>query len=424
MDHRDEKSVLKLVGAFASGNLVAMALGLATAVLQSRFVEPDVLGLFKKFSILSTYLVFLGAGTSDLLAREYPFLIGTGETHRAERLARACLAWNVLMSGLCAMLFIGLALASGLGGDLRAAAGWTIQVPVAVAALYGVFLQTTLRTSSDFAKVARSSVLGAVAGAACLVFVWLWPFEGLCIKTVAAATVALALLHVGRPLRASPTFDWGTIGRAIQAGIPLSVVGYVDTALARAAEASIVLAAYGAKALGLFALTQTAFTAYIVIPVAIGVVYLPRFSMAYGKTRRVGHLIKESLRPTSLSFAGMVALAALAWLGAGPAVRLIAPGYAEAIPSIQAIALVGPLWALRLPGLTLYASGKTVAYGFIVFSGFAAFAAAAAVSVSWGLGIEGIVGAIVVGGIIRAMVMAVVLWRVVLAEGDVIDLGR
>jgi O-antigen/teichoic acid export membrane protein len=126
-------------------------------------------------------------------------------------------------------------------------------------------------------------------------------------------------------------------------GVPIFIVGQIY-AWWTVLNSTLVLSYMGARGLGLYAMVLVAGGALELLPLAVSQVIYPRMAEQYGRTGRLGDLIRMSIKPTILSVIGIIPLIVVGWFAAEPVIRLVLPNYIDAIPAIR--------WSL-LTALTL-----------------------------------------------------------------------
>ncbi len=104
-----QSKTIHTIAVFATGNMVAMLLGVVGSLVQARYVVPEDMGVLRTFGIIMGYLTFLHLGVFDGLQREIPLQLGRGNQAKAERAASACLAWITFISLANSALFLALA---------------------------------------------------------------------------------------------------------------------------------------------------------------------------------------------------------------------------------------------------------------------------------------------------------------------------
>lgn len=406
------KNIAVLVG----GNAAAAVLGFIGSLVQARLVLPEVLGTFRAFGIITSYLGFLHLGTFDGLQRALPLLNGQGKSAEAHVLAAAVLAWIRGVTMACGAAFLLLALKALIQGDLVSAAGWSVQAVATTYALYGAYLLVTYRTGSEFVRVSRGGLLGAILGIVSLPVLLFSSFYGVCTRSVAPMLAELAFLHRHRPFRDRPAWNRDAITKTFRTGAPLFVTNYLEWVLWPALELTLAYNS-GVQELGLLAVVLTLRTAMSSVPNAVLQVYLPRIVEEYGRRGSVGAAARVALRPTIMATAGMTALAAVVWVAARPALELIAPSYAVASSAVGWAALSLPVLVLALPTRALYATGHAVHWGVGAVAGLGTFLGVALILKGQTLGVAGIMAASLAGRSARVLVTSLQLVALVRTEG-------
>lgn len=334
-------SMFYLTGSLAGGNLVSMALRMAGGVLQGRLVAPATLGLFNGIGLVLGYAPFLQLGILNGLNRELPYYVGKGDRRRVEELAAAAQAWALLVGGTLCLALLGVAGWQVARGELWKAAGWFTNAVLAVSFFYSTnYLQMTYRTSNDFARLALAGVVESSAGLVLLVVVALLNFYGLCLRALITAAVSTALLYYWRPVRVVPRWNVQHLKHLMMIGAPIFGVGILYSWWG-VINSTLVLKLAGTEGMGLYSMVLTASAALGIIPMAVSQVVYPQMAEAYGRGASVHGLVRIAWRPIVITFGGMVPVVAMAWWLVGPAVRLVIPAYAGAVPAMK--------WGLLLP---------------------------------------------------------------------------
>ena len=204
---------IRVVSAFAGGNLVGAALLGAGTLVQARFVGPEVMGVFQTFAMIMGYLAFLHMGVFDGLQRELPLRLGRGDQEGAERASAACLFWIVLASAACSVGFMALAVLATARGDWISVGGWLCSIVVVTSTLYGGYLIATYRTTHHFVRLSTiNMVKGVVSTLALAPLPWLL-YYGVCLRSAVGPIVHTFVLHRERPMPVRRNSSGRTFGR-------------------------------------------------------------------------------------------------------------------------------------------------------------------------------------------------------------------
>ncbi|MHB9028473.1 MAG: MATE family efflux transporter [Candidatus Latescibacterota bacterium] len=416
-------SSIKVVAKLASGNVLAVFIGMIASVLQARFVDPSVLGYFNGFLLVSTYLMFAQFGTFDFMYRKLPYLIVSGSRKEAELYISTCLSWIIIILGVCSLGFIVLAGAALIRNDLPQMFGWLVQITVIAGSLYGGYLGVTYRTVHDFSRITWMGVLQSICGLVMLLAVVAAPYYGLCAKTAIVSLSGMLFLHQRRPFPLMPRFYFTIFKTALRGGFPMFLMEYVDTSLVKPLEFTIVLYYFGTHSLGLYAFSHMVLSAQQIIPAAFFQVYLPRIAQKYGEKHSIRECVALSMKPTALCFISTVLLMGVFAASFEPLIGWLMPKYIEAAPILIASAILVPIRVLRAPSLAFYAAGEIIPYSAFVLGEIVLFLSAAALAVKLGWGPAGIMLAVCAGELGRVIVSYVMLHQAMKQEAYVV-LGK
>ena len=333
----------------ASANLLGTALGVIGSLIQARFVSPDELGFLRKYSVVSSYAIFLSFGLFTILQREYPVLMGRGETERARRVAAIGQTWCLTATvAVCAGLTI-VCLLELFRGNWREACAWFIQIVSVASILYGGYLTCTFRSGHDFERLAKSSFLSSIVGTLVLPLFAIWPFATLVLRSVAGSMVSTTYLHAARPVRVSWCLPLGEFRDLTRRGIRLFVGTYLRYNFWLSVEIWLMLLVAGDVGVGLFVFSSMISMAVGQLATAINQVYTPRLAQLYGQTGSLGACLRLSLKPTIANILFALFLSGAAWLALPPILTFAFPKYVPAIPLVKVLLLDTIVVSLSLP---------------------------------------------------------------------------
>jgi O-antigen/teichoic acid export membrane protein len=331
-------SMLFLVGSLVGGNGISLVLKMLGGILQARCVLPSVLGMFNSMGLVLGYAPFLQLGVLNGINRELPYFIGKGDRGRVNELAAAAQAWAMMVG-----CFVGGGLA-GAGiwqlyhGQGQLAVGWFTYAVLGVLLFYNTYyLQMTYRTAHDFARLAVSSVIENSVALVLVGLVALFSFYGICLRSLLTAVVSATFLHYWRPVRVGLYWDrqhLRNLKHLLVIGAPIFIVGQVY-AWWTVLNSTLVYAYMGDEGMGLYALVLVGGGAMELVPTAVGQVIYPRMAEQYGRTGRLGDLLRMSVKPTIFSVLCMIPAVLVGWWLVEPVIRLILRNYVGAVPAIR-----------------------------------------------------------------------------------------
>lgn len=411
-----QSNTVRTIAVFATGNTVAMLLGVVGSLVQARYLAPEELGVFRTFGILAGYLTFLHMGVFDGLQREIPLQLGRGSRAKAEQAASACLAWIVFISVACGAVFLGLALRAAHYRDWMQVGGWLAYSPSIVATFYGLYLGTTFRTSQQFIALSRISVTQAVAGTLVLPLLPIMGYYGACVRLAVTSVTNVLLLHGWRPLNVRPRLDWPSFREVVRMGLPLSGVGYIYTSLWVSLESTFVLEWFGIKMLGLYSMAIFVRTMVVQLAQNMNQVMGVKIYDQFGRSGRVEDCVRLIFKPMAFAFLASLPLALVGWFALPWAVSLLIPRYVGAVSLMQMALLTMPITFLSLPVTILWATGRRIDCFVSVVWGFMTFAGLSFLVYRLGLGAFGVLVASLLGQAINVLVSYLLIRRLVLRE--------
>lgn len=408
---------LKTITVFATGNTIAMLLGVIGSLVQARYVGPENLGIFRMFGILAGYLTFLHLGVFDGLQREIPLQLGRGNQEKAERAASACLWWILFISLICSLLFLTLALRAIFNQKWMEFWGWLSYIPFIIMTFYGGYLGTTFRTGQHFIALSNASVVQAIAGTLVLPLLPVIGYYGVCLRTAVGSATNLFLLHRWRPMRVHPCFNWSKFREVINIGLPLSGIGYLSTALWVSLEGSLIMGWFGFKALGLYSLAV--FLRAMLMQMAQNINHVMNIKVyeQYGRSNRTNDCIHLIIRPTTVGLLSSIPLVISGWFLLPPLVNLLIPQYINAIPMMRLMLLTMPITLLSLPTSILWAAGKLFDCFISVIIGFLIFILSAFLFHNLHLGALGVIIASIIGQVLNIFVSYILILKLAVQEG-------
>ena len=381
--------------------MLATVIGLIGTLVQARFVGPEDLGFLRQFGIFTAYAYFMNLGLSDALQRMYPLYIGQGKRRQALAVAEICQAWSAGLAAVISGIFLLLALVSFGQGNWRAALAWLVQALSITGFTYGVYLSATYRSGHEFIAVAKSSVVGSVANLFTLPCFMFFPYVALILRNSMGNLASLVYLHCRRPLHLSWRFNWREWYGLARQGIPLFTASYGTATGWSAAEATLIVKLLGTSSLGLWAVSMTFLEMANKVAQSISAVYVPRVIEEYGRTGSVRACLHLCRRPmlwsiVPVSLMGLAACVVLPFI-----IPWLTPKYAAAIPTMCLVMLYLPLIILEMPYQLVVAKGQWVWMNVFSYTSLGCFALLACYSARMGLGLNGIVGASLLGRSIR-----------------------
>ena len=354
---------------FCGGNIVSLALRMTGGLLTTRLVEPQTLGLFNGIGLVLAYAPFLQLGILTGLNRELPYFIGAGDRRRADQMAASAQAWALCVGSVVAGgLFLGAAWYSEKGR-------WEYSAGLATNGLLGFLffysqnsLQTTYRTSHEFAKIAIANVASNFANLALVPIVVLLGFYGLCLRALLAAALNAQLLWRWRPFRIKPAWNRGHLTDLLKVGAPIFGVALVWSWWT-AMDSTLVLKYMGTRGLGLYSLSLMAGSAISLLPTSVAQMVYPRMAEAYGRSGNIREVLTIAQRPTIFLVAIMMPIALACWHVLPVMAPVLLPRYTAGIRAAQWSLVCASVLAVDVPVILFAVVKRQDLYGVATLAG-------------------------------------------------------
>jgi O-antigen/teichoic acid export membrane protein len=322
-------------------NVLSNGMNIISGLLVARWVLPETLGTFNSFTLIAGYLVYLQVGVNMAFGREFPLHLGKNERELAHQYAAGSQFWALLLaSGVGFFAFLGIVL-NLLKGDYQSAAGFLV---IAVSAFESFFITQYLkilyRSNKDFNKLSIINLCGAFTLLLSISFVYLWGFYGLCVRTIAGATVQFYLAYKWRPTKVKPFFDRSALRHLFRIGVPMFLVSTIIT-LWPLLQRTITLEFGGVKSLGLFAIPAVVLGSMSTLSGAVSSVIYPTMSIAWGKGESVGQLLKKSLRPLLTNTCIFAVAIPFGWYFLPILIEVAMPNYIASLEAARWMMIVG-----------------------------------------------------------------------------------
>jgi O-antigen/teichoic acid export membrane protein len=393
--------VLRSIGGMAGGNLLATIIGVVGALVQARYVAPGELGYFRQFAIVSGYVFFLHLGLFGALQRRYPLHIGQGRRDKALAVAEICQVWYIFVTLLITAVYMVLAAYSLTTGNWRATLAWLVQIVALASFMYGGYLNATYRSGHDFITVAKSAVLSNTLSLFLLPVFVIHSYIGLTLRNSMGELAALWYLHIRRPLQLPWRFNWREWLKLTKEGIQLFTASYGANTGWSVVETTLILKVLGTNSLGLWSMSFSILSAANKVAQAITAVYSPKVTEYYGKTNDVKECLRLCRKPMLWGGISMLLMGASCILILPFLVKLMMPRYVEAIPTMCLMMFFLPIIILELPFVLLIATGRWIEQNIVTYTGLACFTILASLALHRGWGLNGVVGASIIGRLIR-----------------------
>ena len=159
-------------------------------------------------------------------------------------------------------------------------------------------------------------------------------YNGMLIRVIVVAGIVVALMHVLRPIRVRPLWDWNSFILLLKTGVPIFLLDYLASS-AGTCDRLVLLRLGGVTVVGYYAMALLAKEAAGVVPRALSEYVYPKMSHSYGEHADPLRLWGIAVKSGALAVAIMVPIAVAGWFLMPPVVSTLFPKYTEAVSAAQ-----------------------------------------------------------------------------------------
>lgn len=324
--------------AFFSGNLGTNAIALVASLLVARWTAPHQLGMWNFALLIATYASALQLGVFNGLNRQWPYYAGRSEPDRSMQMAEVASAWCVRLSlsSLAVLMVVSLYFAIR---EQWAVLSTTLAIGVVLLCSWSLqYLTVAYSASSEFGRLARTSMLLAVAGLPLTGLVYAFGYGGLLVRASVLAILGSVALYVGRPFHASARWNRTRFFELARIGFPIWILGQAGALFMTLDR--LVLAG-SPQTLGYYAIAAQFAAMASMIPAAFNSVLYPRMSRQYGETHMAMDLWQVAAQASLWSCMACAAAGLVAWFVLPHVIAWILPSYVPSIEAAQWASLTG-----------------------------------------------------------------------------------
>jgi O-antigen/teichoic acid export membrane protein len=320
---------------FTASSIWLSVAQMASGIVIVHYVAPKEMGIWSSVSLALVYSLFVLVGIQNGLSRELPYYLGANNEEMARSLASTTLFYTSigcilsLVGGTCAVAVL---LWERRDSKLiYAVAAMTLMVTFQ---FYQYYLFLTFRSKNSFLKLAWVQTWQAFIMLFTLPLLFLFHYEGMLLRAVLVAGLALYLMHRVRPIVVRPAWSTASFWLLIKTGLPIFATDYVRT-VCGTVDKLVLLKYVGVEQVGLYALAVTAAAAFQVLPQSIAHYVYPRMSHHYGRTNNPRVLWGIAYKVTLVVVVAMIPVALVGYLVLPWAVKALFPKYVAGTHAAQ-----------------------------------------------------------------------------------------
>lgn len=348
-------------GIYTLISIIGPVVAIGTGTLVAKWLTPKELGVIQTASLLSPYLSFLHLGVYNGLNREYPYLIGRGDTQKAIKLVGASwlvTKWITLISGIIGISFAIYLTLSSADPQLVIAVWFTL--PVILSYPFNTHFETLFRTGQDFKNLGKIIGIGYLISLVSVIPVKFLKFWGQNIRLLVISIVNSNLRWIYAPIKKNTPGTWVDVLHLVKIGFPFLLASYIYNLL-NIADRSVIALKLGAESVGFYSLTIIVVSSTSAISLAMAQVQYPKILTHYGATgeKRLlrNHLFKSIMIQTGV----LIPVAIIGFILLPHLVNNFLPAYRPGIRAAQ-MGLILSVLNLQGPVLIINVLKRNITY--------------------------------------------------------------
>ena len=331
-------SQARSIVSYFGGNLGTTVISLVASLLVARWTAPEKMGLWNFALLIVTYASALQLGVFNGLNRQLPYYTGRGDAEKATSVAEVAYAWCAALSLASVAIVTVVALYFWRESDQDAlyttlaigtvlASSWTLQ-----------YLTVSYSAKSQFGRLARRSMIVALAGLLMTVLVRSFGYVGLLIRASLLAVLGSLALHIERPLRVSPTWNRQVFVELVRVGFPIWILGQLG---AMFMTLDRLVLADSPQALGYYTIAAQFASLSCMVPTAFNAVLYPQMAREYGENHVAMNLWQRAQKASVWASAASLCAGIVTWVLIPHFLEFFLPAYLPGAASAQWASLTG-----------------------------------------------------------------------------------
>jgi O-antigen/teichoic acid export membrane protein len=273
---------------FFSATFLAKCIGISTSFFLARNLLPESYGIWVTITLVCSYSSIASLGTVEALLKQYPFLMGKGETSQAKIVEGGVFGSMNISAAITiiAGVIILALLPSETENDLHRFLFFVVLT--AAVSFYSAYFYHRFAAHNKFTTVSIIETIRAISLFILLTsFSLFWGLKGAIIAfflselmiCLISATLSIKLCG-----NVSPRYDAGLLYQLVLVGLPITLLWWTYT-LQMSTDRIISISFLGKAATGYYGLGVSLTSALILIPQAIGRVLYPKITEGTGRTQ-------------------------------------------------------------------------------------------------------------------------------------------
>jgi O-antigen/teichoic acid export membrane protein len=295
-------STLKTIISFSSGNLFSAIISSVSVIFFARWVEPEVLGDFGKYGILTSYLGISKVVLDAAYRRSYVILIGNKDFDEAKQILATVRSYYYIVTISGILIFSVLALHSAIIGDWISLQGWTLQIILFTVLNLNNYSSPQYRSNNEFNKLNLITIATAIGGFIFLPFIYFFGFSGLVIRSALQSFVNIGTNLFFIPSRTRFfSLKSSDLLKMTKISLPLDIPNSIESYIIKPSINLYILSKLGVSEFGIFLMAETIQSFIRTIPTSINQILNAKVSLKHKEFNSIKRSFNYIIKPTLIS---------------------------------------------------------------------------------------------------------------------------
>lgn len=301
------------------------------------------MGIWSTLLVFEVYSTYSRLGIINGMNRELPYALGKGEESEAKSLASTALFFTHVNTIIIVLI------ASVIYSFVKPHRDYTFAIIILILRIasnsYGTYISGTFRSNDNFNTL--SNIQFAIIGLriiSCPLI--LFGFTGFLIWELILSVAHTLFLHIYRPIKVKPTFNYTSFRNMIAIGFPIFIISTLISTVDTFPRLFIIK--WGTETdLGIYSPVYFMISTISLLPNQLTSYFYPKFSFELAKTNSVVSVKKSLIKIILVSSFSILILAIGIYL-VSDKVILLFPKYRDSLPYLQVSLLAAPFVMFRL----------------------------------------------------------------------------
>lgn len=332
----------KIITKYLASSFINIPISLITGYLIFKNIDPYFMGIWSTLTVYEVYSTYLRLGIINGMNRELPFALGKDDKFTAYSLASTALYYTLINIAL--IFFVSLILFFFYISNIYKYAFIVLIIRVILNS-YSTYVSGTFRSNDNFNTFSNIQFYMSFFKLLSSPLITLG-FNGYLIWELLISFINTFLLHLKRPIKVIPNFNYFLFRKMIIIGLPIFVISTITSFIDTIPR--LYLIKFGTEIdLGLYSPVFFLISTISLLPNQLSSYFYPKFTYNLAKTNSI-FFMKQSIKKIVLfTFIFLVFTSVLIY-SISQSIILFFPKYLKSLPYIQLALLATPFVLFRL----------------------------------------------------------------------------